>query len=102
MFLWDSELADEYYLKYNFNSKYKMVICSPYFPVRADMRKRFAETHPNRFSMVQCTYYTLGFVKRFLQQNYWKIVFSESFSALCLFMVLAAVITIAGVFGQYQ
>ena len=102
MFPMDPDLADAYYMRYFAGTNYSMVICNPHFPVNADKRRKYAELRRSRPSMMWCIYYYPGHLKRLYEENFFDIVFETSFPAYCAFMVVAAVITIAGIFGEYQ
>ena len=64
MFPMDSELGDEYYMKYYADTNDTMYMCTPYIPVRPDMRRKYAQTHPHIYSMVGCIIYQLGYLEK--------------------------------------
>ena len=64
------------------------------------MRRKYLQLFPSRNAIAGCYIYKLGLAKRLIKQNYWERVFGKHFPALCIHMVLAALITIAGVIGE--
>ena len=60
MFLWDAELADDYYIRNFANTNYTMVICTPWFPVRADMRRKYVQLYPGQNALVGCYVYKVS------------------------------------------
>ena len=57
MFPFDAELADDYYLEHYSDTNDTKYICTPHIPMRPDLRRKYAETHPR--SMVRCYTYQL-------------------------------------------
>ena len=64
MFPMDPDLADAFYMQYVAGTNYTMAICTPYIPVRSDMRRRYVQTHSYTYSMLSCYIYQPGFLKR--------------------------------------
>ena len=91
MFQWDAELADSYYLEHYAGTNDTKYICTPYIPMRPDMRRKYAQTYPDRHSMVRCSIYQLGFIKR----RHFPI---ES----RIFVIAAPLVLIIGVVGEYR
>ena len=100
MFPMDSELGDEYYMKYYANTNDTMYMCTPYIPVRPDMRRKYAQTHPHIYSMVGCIIYQLGYLERLYKV---RNIFSTHGSVQDqIFLPIAAAVIIFGVFGEYS
>ena len=91
IFQWDAELADAYYIEHYAGTNDTKYICTPYIPMRPDLRRKYAQTYPDRYSMVRCYIYQLGFIKR-------RHIPIES----RIFLVAAPLVIIIGVFGEYR
>ena len=103
MFQWDAELTDDYYLEHYADTNNTMYICSPRIPMRPDLRRKYAETHPNTYSMVMCGSYQLGYLKRFYQQRHSSYIFGADYPIQNrIYLIVTAIITITGVFGEYR
>ena len=96
MFPMDPELADAYYMNHYTNSNDTMYICTPYIPMRPDMHKIFEQLYPDRHSMVRCSIYQLGLLKRLSQRRQWSYLSAEQ----RLFTVATAVVVITGIFVE--
>ena len=99
----DPELADVFYMKYVDGTNYTMPICTPHIPVRPEMRKKYAQMYPDRYSMTICytVSYQPGFLKLLYQRSHWKYIFSADYPVdLRLYMVASVVVAIIGVFGE--
>ena len=103
LFQFDSELADQYYLEHYADTNNTMYICTPKIPVRPDLRRKYAETHPNKYSMVMCYFYQLGYFKRLYQKYHWSYVFSSEFPVLGhVYHIVVVLICITGTFGEFR
>ena len=102
MFKWDAESADSYYLEHYGNTNRTMVICTPHIPMRPDHFRNKVNTHTLK-SMVICNYYQLGYLKWLYQQGdlgyIWRI---SGDVPLRVALVVAGMITITGVVGEYR
>ena len=99
----DPELADLHYMKYYANTNNTMYLCSPYFPMRPDMRRKYAQMYPDRDSMVKCYVVQPGFLKHNYQFGHWSYIFSPYIPVEWRVTVLTAVlICFIGLFGEYH
>ena len=100
MFPMDSELGDEYYMKYYADTNDTMYMCTPYIPVRPDMRRKYAQTHPHIYSMVGCIIYQLGYLEKLYKV---RNIFSTHGSVQDqIFLPIAAAVIVCGGFGEYS
>ena len=103
MFQYDFDLADQYYLEHYADTNDTMYICTPRIPVRPDLRRKYAETHPNRYNMVRCDVYQLGYFKRLYQMYHWSYIFSADYPFVALiYDIVIAIISIVGIFGELE
>ena len=99
----DSELVDSHYMKYYANTNNTMYLCSPYFPVRPDMLRKYAQMYPDRHSMAKCYVVQPGFLKHYYRFGHWTYIFSPYFPVEWRVTVLTAVlICFIGLFGEYH
>ena len=99
MFPWDPELADTYFIEHYAHTNNTMYICTPQYPVRPDMRRKYAQTHPNPYSMVACIIYHLGLLDNLYKEGFSTVVFSPVFLGY-IYVGLLAVICITGILGE--
>ena len=102
MFPFDAELADDYYLEHYADANITKYICSPKIPVRPDMRRKYAKLFPDRYSMVRCYVYQLGYLKRLYQAQHWSYMFSADFDLFVrIYLIVTGAISIVGVLGEF-
>ena len=102
-FAMDPELADAYFLKHFAYINYTVYICIPHIPVRPDMRRKYVQRFPDRYSMVRCYVYELGFVEHVFKQTYWSYIFSDYFPLhQRIIMLTQTVVAMIGVFGELK
>ena len=63
------------------------------------MRRKYAQTFPDRYYMFRCDIYQLGYFKSLYQKGHWSYVFSTVDSRIHL--IVLAVIGITGFLGEY-
>ena len=101
MFPMDPDLADDYYLMHHSDTNSTMLICTPNIPMRLDMRRKYAQRFPNKYSMVKCYSIRLGDLKRHYQFSHWSYVFSSHLPVWQrINLIASALITVTGVFGE--
>ena len=71
--------------------------------MKADLRRKIAEGHPHKQSMVDCVVYHLGLLKRLFQRYHWSYIFSSDYPVLGrIYQIVTYAIFIVGIFGEFR
>ena len=102
MFQYDDELADEYYLQHYTNTNNTVYICTPHVPMRTGSRRKYTKLHPNKYYWLRCDIHHLGFMNYWHERVQLSFIFSADLSVRVRFrLVVLAVISLTGIFGEY-
>ena len=103
MFPMDADLVDSYYLEHYGDTNDTKYICTPYIPVRPDLRKKMAETLSSVNYMIRCNIYQLRFLKRLYQVHHWSYVFTADYPVVShIYNIVIVLIGITGLLGEFH
>ena len=103
MFQMDPELADSHYMKYYADTNNTMYLCTPRIPVKPDLRKKYAETHPDRYSMARCHIYQLGYLKLLYKVYHRSFIFSADYPlSWRIYHIVIIIISITAIFVEFH